>query len=114
MYEPHFYLLGQGTLGAMYSTEKHVIEKPSYSQTIAEKLSTDGGASWKELWVAARGAKDRPGMPVWLRMKNGRYFVVYEGCGPADCQIHSKTSEDGEHWQSGMGTAVLQERGPRT
>jgi hypothetical protein len=31
VYEPHFYQLDDGTLAVMYSTEKHVIENPSYS-----------------------------------------------------------------------------------
>ncbi len=112
VYEPHFYQLDGQTLAVMYSTEKHVTENPSYSQTVAEKLSRDHGATWgKEIWVAAGGAKDRPGMPVWVKSKNGNYLVTYEVCGPQHCQIYSKTSADGVHWAPGLGVAVPSQRG---
>lgn len=111
VYEPHFYLLDDATLAVMYSTEKHVTEEPSYSQIVAEKISRDGGQTWgKEIWVSAGGAKDRPGMPVWTRMKNGKYVVVHENCGPQDCGIHSKTSDDGLHWATGGGSPVPSQR----
>ena len=112
VYEPHLYKLDDQILGVMYSTEKHVTETPSYSQTVAEKLSTNGGATWgKEIWVAANGPKDRPGMPVWTKMKDGKYIVVFEACGPQDCSIHSKVSSDGIHWAFGLGNQVPSERG---
>jgi hypothetical protein len=112
VYEPHFYQVTPSVLGVMYSTEKHVIESPSFSQTVAEKISTDGGKTWgKEMPVAAGGPLDRPGMPVWTRMKNGRFIVVYEVCGPKACMIYSKVSGDGIEWRPGLGKAIPQERG---
>ena len=106
VYEPHFYQIGS-ELAVMYSTEKHVTESPSFSQTVAEKISADGGQTWgKEIWVASGDAADRPGMPVWLRMKNGKYFVVYEVGGPKKYPIYSKTSDDGIHWNPGLGKEV--------
>lgn len=112
VYEPHFYQISPGVLGVMFSTEKHVTESPSYSQTVAEKISTDGGRSWgNEIWVAAGGPLDRPGMPVWTRMKNGQFIVVYEVCGPQACMIHSKISSDGMRWGPGLGTPIPLERG---
>jgi hypothetical protein len=112
VYEPHFYQLTPNELGVMYSTEKHVTESPSRSQTLAEKVSTDGGVTWgREIVVAAGGAPDRPGMPVWTRMKNGKFIVVFEACGPEDCMIHSKISSDGINWMTGMGTPIPFERG---
>lgn len=57
VYEPQFYQITPTELGVMYSTEKHVTESPSYSQTVAEKISADGGKTWgKEIRVAAGGA----------------------------------------------------------
>jgi BNR repeat-like domain len=107
VYEPHFYQLGPKLLGVMYSTEKHVTESPSYSQTVAEKLSTDGGATWgKEIWVASGNSADRPGMPVWTKMNNGRYIVVYEVGGPKDYPIYRKTSADGVKWEPGLGEPI--------
>ena len=112
VYEPHFYLLDNHTLAVMYSTEKHVVENPSYSQTVTEKLSHDNGKTWsKEIWVAAGGAKDRPGMPVWTKLQNGTYLVVYEVCGPYDCNIYSKASTNGVDWARGLGTPVPGQRG---
>ena len=112
VYEPHFYQLDAQTLAVMYSTEKHVTENPSYSQTVAEKLSRDQGATWgKEISVAAGGARDRPGMPVWVKLKNGSYLVTYEVCGPQHCQIYSKISADAVHWEPGLGIAVPSQLG---
>ncbi len=112
VYEPHFYQLGPHTLAVMYSSEKHVVENPTYSQIISEKLSHDNGATWgKEIWVAAKTGGYRPGMPVWTRMKNGKYIVTFEVCGPDNCRIHSKTSHDGIRWPSGLGTVVPSEIG---
>jgi hypothetical protein len=112
VYEPHFYQLRPDLLGVMYSTEKHVTEKPSYSQTVAEKLSTDGGKTWgPEIWVASGDAEDRPGMPVWTQMKNGKYIVVYEVGGPKNFPIYEKISADGVHWEPGLGTEVPFEQG---
>ena len=48
----------------------------------------------------------RPGMPVWAKMKNGKYIVVYEICGPDKCQVHYKTSDDGVNWPAGLGTKI--------
>lgn len=112
VYEPQFYQITPTELGVMYSTEKHVTESPSYSQTVAEKISTDGGKTWgKEIWVAAGGPLDRPGMPVWTRMKNGKVIVAYEVCGPKTRMIYSKVSGDGMQWEPGLGTPIPQERG---
>jgi len=112
VYEPHFYQLSPTLLAVMYSTERHVTETPSYSQTVAEKLSTDGGHTWgKEIWVASGSAADRPGMPVWTKMKNGKYLVVYEVGGPKNYPIFCKVSADGIHWSAGLGDEVPIEQG---
>lgn len=112
VYEPHFYQLSPRLLAVMYSTEKHVTEYPPYSQTVAEKLSTDGGVTWgKEICVASGDAADRPGMPVWTKMKNGKYIVVYEVGGPKNYPIYSKLSDDGIHWAPGLGNPVPIEQG---
>jgi hypothetical protein len=112
VYEPHLYQISPKALVVMYSTEVHVTESPSYSQTVAEKISTDGGQTWgKEICVASGEAADRPGMPVWTKMKDGRYIVVYEVGGPKDYPIYCKFSEDGIHWDSGLGFPVPIQKG---
>lgn len=114
IYEPHMALLADGRLSVLYANEKHVTETPSYSQIISQKISTDAGASWgPENWVAYQPEHNasRPGMPVWTRMKNGQYMVVYEICGPEKCNVYYKISPDGSQWPIGLGTAIPDQLG---
>jgi len=114
IYEPHFYFLADGRLAVMYASEKHVTESPSYSQIIAQRISSDGGKTWgTEIWVAHTPGhpQSRPGMPVVDRMQNGRYIVVYEVCGPEECGIYYKTSADGVNWEVGLGTKIPDHKG---
>lgn len=114
IYEPHFYFLEDGRLAVMYANEKHVTDTPSYSQIISEKISPDFGQSWgKEIWVAYEPGHhaSRPGMPVWTKMRNGKYIVVYEICGPEKCNIYYKTSKDGIHLPVGLGTRIPHQSG---
>ncbi|MDQ2753063.1 MAG: glycoside hydrolase [Bacteroidota bacterium] len=114
IYEPHFYVLDDGRLSVMYANEKHVTETPSYSQIISQKISDDKGKTWgKEIWVAYEEGHNasRPGMPVWTKMKNENYIVVYEVCGPEKCAIYNKKSKDGIHWERGLGKPVKDQLG---
>ena len=114
IYEPHFYILDDGRLSVMYANEKHVTENPSYSQIISQKISPDNGKTWgKEIWVAYEPGHpaSRPGMPVWTKMKNGKYAVVYEVCGPEKCNVHFKTSDDGINWNTGLGQPIPDQMG---
>lgn len=114
VYEPHFSLLEDGRLAVMYANEKHVTGTPSYSQIISQKISADGGKTWgKEIWVAYEPGHNasRPGMPVWTKMKNGKYIIVYEVCGPEGCNIYSKISNNGINWPEGLGTLVPDQTG---
>jgi len=114
IYEPHMYLLDDGRLSVMYANEKHVSETPSYSQIIAQKTSGDGGKTWgKENWVAYEEGHNasRPGMPVWTKMKNGGYILVYEICGPEKCNIYFKKSKNGINWPAGLGTRIPDQLG---
>lgn len=109
VYEPHFYFLHDGRLAVMYASEIHVTDSSSYSQIISQKISDDFGKTWgKEIWVAYEPGHpgSRPGMPVWTRMKNGEYIVVYEICGPEKCNVYYKTSTDGFTWKTGLGTPI--------
>lgn len=114
IYEPHFYKLDNGSLSVMYANEKHVTEQPSYSQIISQKISNDGGSTWgEEIWVAWDPAneKARPGMPVWARLPNGKYMVVLEVCGTADCKVYFKLSQDGTSWEAGLGQPIADQMG---
>ncbi|MBA4165988.1 MAG: exo-alpha-sialidase [Chitinophagaceae bacterium] len=114
IYEPHLYLLDDGRVAVMYANEKHVTATPSYSQIISEKISDDNGKTWnKELWIAYEPGHplSRPGMPVWTKMKNGKFIVVYEVCGPEKCGIRYKISDDGKRWPVGLGETVPGQNG---
>jgi len=114
VYEPHFLFLNDGRLAVMYASEKHVTDSVSYSQIISQKISSDNGKTWgQEIWVAYEPGhySSRPGMPVWTKMKNGKYMVVYEICGPEKCNIYSKTSNDGISWPVGLGTIIPDQLG---
>lgn len=113
MYEPHFIFLKDGRLAVMYANETHVTEDPSYSQIISEKISPDYGKTWgEEIWVASKPGSARPGMPVWTRMKSGKFIVTYEVCGPEEhCNIHYKISDDGVHWPAGLGKSIPYQNG---
>lgn len=114
IYEPHFYFLGDGRLAVMYANEKHVVENPSYSQIISERISPDTGKTWgDEIFVAHTpgNSASRPGMPVWTKMKNGKYIVVFEVCGPQGCNIYHKTSNNGVDWPVGIGNRIADQLG---
>lgn len=119
MYEPHFYFLDDGSLGVMYANEKHVTKKPYYSQVVSLKVSKDGGATWgEEIFVAWDPARPqlRPGMPVWTKLKDGRYMVVFEVVNLKltvldSAKIYYKTSPDGVTWEPGLGKEIPNQSG---
>lgn len=114
MYEPHFYRLHDGRLSVMYAQEKHVVVPPHYSQIVSQKISEDDGATWgEEIFVGWDEANPqlRPGMPVWRRLQDGRYIVVYEVVSLMLTQfvsatIYYKFSDNGVHWEPGLGTPI--------
>lgn len=114
MYEPHLGFLKDGRLAVMYANEKHVTDSISYSQIISERISPDNGKTWgEEIWVAYQPGHhlSRPGMPVWTKMENGKYIVTYEVGGPEQYNIYYKISEDGIHWQVGLGKRIRYQNG---
>ncbi len=114
VYEPHFYKLDNGSISVMYASEKRVMEQPSYSQIVSQKVSNDGGDTWgEETWVAwdPTNEKARPGMPVWAKMSNGKYIVVFEVCGTENCKVYFKVSEDGISWEVGLGQRIPEQLG---
>ncbi len=106
MYEPHLLFLDNGELAVMYANEKYAKQ---YSQIISQRISKDNGRTWGEerkVVLDPAHPSSRPGMPVWTKMKNGRYMLTYEICGPEQCAIYYKTSDDGVHWPEGLGTPI--------
>lgn len=111
VWEPHLNVLADGRLAVMYANEKHADEKPSYNQVISQKVSNDHGTTWgPETVVVAEpaGGKLRPGMPVWTRMANGKWIVVYEIVN-LNTDVHYKISRDGVTWAQGLGTRIAEQ-----
>jgi hypothetical protein len=105
LWEPDFWVLGDGRLVVTYSNEQH----PGFSQLISERISSDGGATWgEEIRAVAEpgGGKLRPGMSQMARLSDGRYLLVYEVVGVGNGDVHFKLSEDGIHWPEGLGVAI--------
>lgn len=114
VYEPHMLQLEDGSIAVMYASEKYACSDPSYSQVIAEKVSCDGGLTWGEEIPAVcdvRKSEARPGMPVWDRLPDGRYLLVYEIIATEGGDIFYKISEDGIHWPEGTGERIPDQKG---
>ncbi|MES2829797.1 MAG: sialidase family protein [Bacteroidota bacterium] len=110
VYDPHILQMDNGDLSVLYANEKHVTEPDRLPQIISQKISTDMGKSWGEerMIVYKKGSDtSRPGMPVFTRMKNGEYILVYEICGSEACTVYYKTSPDGLQWPAGLGNYLL-------
>lgn len=114
VYEPYMNLLPNGSIGVLYASEKYAASTPAYSQVISMRTSFNGGANWgaesfpvKDLTNSA----SRPGMPIWTKMANGSYLLVYELCGSDSCNAWQKTSTDGVTWDTAMGQRIAYQAG---
>jgi len=115
VYEPHILQMDNGDLAVMYATEKHIVETGRLPQVVSQRISKDMGKNWgAEVPVVFDYPNNlsRPGMPVWTRMKNGKYILVYEICGPEKCNVYYKISDDGIKWEPGFGNYVSGNGGP--
>lgn len=109
LWEPWLYSLPDGRLAAAYADERHSRETPPYSQLCSVRVSSDAGATWGDERVLAAqpgGGKLRPGMPIVIRLKSGRYLAVYEVVGPLGAPVHMKASQDGLTWPEGLGRPI--------
>jgi hypothetical protein len=112
VWEPFVTVDSSGNLAMFFSDER---QHATYSQLIGEVISTDGGLTWSanpdgsasfgpgEIKVVASPfPADRPGMATVAQIgfANG-YMLSYEMCGPQACNVHTKTSADGDNWGSG-------------
>lgn len=105
LWEPELAVDARGRLVCYYADETH----PGHDQVIAEVVSTDGGVTWgSRTVIVAPGGRDRPGMPVVQRLPDGSYFMAYEVCGAASCEVHYRRSPDGWTWgdPGGRGAAA--------
>ena len=96
LWEPDFAIDRAGHLVCYFSDER----RAEYSQFLGHVVSTDGGQSWgaEHTDVAIPDGASRPGMVTVLRLPGGRYVMSFEICGRANCEVHLKTSPDGDRW----------------
>lgn len=114
VYEPYMVQLDADTIGVMYASEKYAVSSPAYSQILAMKTSNTAGQTWgEEIWTVydTEHENARPGMPVWTKMQNGKYILVYEIVGTTDVDVFYKISEDGINWPAGMGSQIPGQKG---
>ncbi len=105
LWEPHLFLLANGKVSVIYSSEKH----PGFSQILSQRVSLDHGAMWGDETSAVAqpgGGRLRPGMGVPARMANGKFMLVYEIVGIGNGDVHYKVSDDGLDWPAGLGTPI--------
>ena len=114
VYEPHMLLLPDGSVSVMYASEKEACANPAFSQIIVQKNSRDGGITWAEEGLPVRDTKNsnaRPGMPVWDRLQNGEYILVYEIIATEGGDVFWKTSLNGVTWPDGIGNRIPEQKG---
>jgi hypothetical protein len=105
LWEPHLFFLPDGRVSVIYSNEKHA----GYSQILSQKISEDGGKTWgAEMRIVEQpnGGKLRPGMGVPVRMRDGRFILVYEIVEIGNADVYYKISKDGMHWPEGLGKPI--------
>ena len=97
IWEPFLALDRRGDLVCFFSDERR---SAAHSQILAHLVSHDGGDTWGDEVVDVTGPDraDRPGMATVARVPGGRYAMAYEVCGPHACEVHVRTSPDGDDW----------------
>ncbi|MBQ5601804.1 MAG: exo-alpha-sialidase [Clostridia bacterium] len=109
VWEPYLYY-EDGYLYCFYSDDTGT----KYDQTVAYKRSKDG-KKWEDIVhvVAASKFSYRPGMGIFTKMGNGKYFIVYEMFGDWDgCPIFYKTTDDITDWNpSDLGKPITSTKG---
>ena len=112
IWEPFVGLDSAGNMLMYFSDER---QHTTYSQFLGHMVSTDGGDTWSAnpdgstrvapgevKDVASTAQADRPGMITIARIATtGTYVASYEVCGPLNCEVHYKTSANGDTWGSG-------------
>ena len=106
VWEPSFTIASDGALVVYWSDET---DASNHSQKLREARNYGTGGSWQDYTdiVASTIQADRPGMVIVSKTPSV-YFMTFEHCGPADCEVHYKTSSDGWNWGnvSDVGTRI--------
>lgn len=106
VYEPYLYVLPNGTLACLYTNDTHYLDNPPYSQTLSEKVSSDGGFTWgPETYAIAQPGAARPGEANIIPLPGNVLALFYEMCGTENCNGHVSYSSDGINW-AGIGPVI--------
>jgi hypothetical protein len=106
VYEPYLYVMPNGQILCFYTSETHQLQTPSYSQTLSEKVSSDGGNTWgPEILAIAQPGAARPGEANIVPLTGTVLALFYEMCGTENCIGHVSYSTDGVTWP-GIGPAL--------
>ena len=99
VWEPYLYLDKDGDLVVYYSDER-LRWSDHCDQILCHQVSKDGGQTWAAAVtdVAIPDDKLRPGMPVVVRLPNGKYFMVYEMVNLEQPFVYGRLSDDGLDW----------------
>ena len=114
VYEPHLFQLDKNRIAVFYASEKYACDMLAFSQIIVEKVTDDDGKTWSdEIWAVHDEYHDaaRPGMSVCDRMKDGTMVLVYEIIATHAGDVFFKTSNDGIHWEKGIGKRIPEQKG---
>jgi len=106
VYEPYLYVLPNRQILCFYTSEVHRFDTPSYSQTLSEKVSSDGGLTWgPEILAISQPGAARPGEANIVALPGTVLALFYEMCGSENCIGHVSYSTDGMNWP-GIGPAL--------
>ena len=97
LWEPEFAVADDGTLVLWYCDET---DGENHSQKIVQQTSVDA-LTWTdpEPIIELEDPTARPGMPNVRRLRDGRWAMTYEICGPNDyCRSYVRTSDDPREW----------------
>jgi hypothetical protein len=97
VWEPHLGYIGN-TIAVMYCNDGSSIGSDGSYQYL--QMRTWNGSSWSGVITVSNPTTSRDGMPVWTKMADGRYIVVFESTdtSPAHFGIKYKISSDGLNW----------------
>jgi hypothetical protein len=82
----------------MYCDDSDRVDVTGSSQNILAKKWENG--KWSQQIIVSAPGDSRDGMPVWTRLKDGRYIVVFESTDtqPSLFGLKYKLSPDGRDW----------------
>ena len=111
VWEPHLGMIGN-TIAVMYANDSPNVAGSSGKQNLYMK--TWNGSGWSSASLVSDGvsAGSRDGMPVWTRMSDGRYILVFEASDQSGYPfvIRYKISDDGYNWSGPRQTLYIPTR----